>query len=301
MYLNSKGEMKLKDIAKELGVLDTQIRKWKSTDKWDSELKGTLPKGKRNVTNKKGTQKEEPEQSEVTEGENSELTDKQRLFCIYYVKYWNATKAALKAGYSKETAYSIGHNLLKKVEVQNELNEMKRQIRECVGIETMSIVQKYIDIAFADITDFLIFGQEELPLMNAFGPVLDSEGNQVTRMVNTVKFRPWVNVDGTLISEISQGKDGAKLKLHDKMKALDWLANHMDLLDTATREKLDLEKQKVQIARENLEVNKAKVSGGPGEANKEGIQEFIKATSMKETDIKELFEDDIDEQEEENS
>lgn len=33
IYLNSKGSLKLKDIAKELGVKDSQIRKWKSQDK----------------------------------------------------------------------------------------------------------------------------------------------------------------------------------------------------------------------------------------------------------------------------
>lgn len=56
IYLNSKGKVKLKDIAEELGVLDTQIRKWKNQDRWDDELKGTLPKTKRNVTKRKGGQ-----------------------------------------------------------------------------------------------------------------------------------------------------------------------------------------------------------------------------------------------------
>lgn len=42
MYLNSKGAMLLKDIASELGCKDSQIRKWKSQDKWDEELKGKV-------------------------------------------------------------------------------------------------------------------------------------------------------------------------------------------------------------------------------------------------------------------
>ncbi|WP_411682691.1 phage terminase small subunit-related protein [Clostridium thailandense] len=45
IYLKSQGKAKLKDIAKGLGVLDTQIRKWKNQDKWEDELKGMLPKG----------------------------------------------------------------------------------------------------------------------------------------------------------------------------------------------------------------------------------------------------------------
>ena len=54
IWKSSGGTKKLKDIAAELGVLDTQIRKWKNQDKWDQKLKGTLPKSKGNVTKKAG-------------------------------------------------------------------------------------------------------------------------------------------------------------------------------------------------------------------------------------------------------
>lgn len=53
MYLESNGTMKLKDIAGELGLKDSQIRKWKSQDKWEQKLKGALPKRKSNVTKRK--------------------------------------------------------------------------------------------------------------------------------------------------------------------------------------------------------------------------------------------------------
>jgi uncharacterized protein YjcR len=36
IWLGSDGQMKLKDIAAELGLGETQIRKWKSQDKWDA-------------------------------------------------------------------------------------------------------------------------------------------------------------------------------------------------------------------------------------------------------------------------
>ena len=99
IYLNSKGKIKLKDIAVELGVLDTQIRKWKSTDKWDDELKGTLPKGKRNVPNKKNDRiKGVKDEIKLHEEESFELTEKQRLFAEIYVRNFNATQAAIKAG-----------------------------------------------------------------------------------------------------------------------------------------------------------------------------------------------------------
>ena len=42
------------------------------------------------------------------------LNDKQRLFAAEYLKDFNATQAAARAGYSKKTAYSIGQENLKK-------------------------------------------------------------------------------------------------------------------------------------------------------------------------------------------
>ena len=44
----------------------------------------------------------------------SKLTDKQEMFCREYVIDWNATRAAIAAGYSEKTAYSIGNENLTK-------------------------------------------------------------------------------------------------------------------------------------------------------------------------------------------
>lgn len=43
MWLESGGTMKLKDIAAALSVGDSKVRKWKTLDKWDEELKGSVP------------------------------------------------------------------------------------------------------------------------------------------------------------------------------------------------------------------------------------------------------------------
>lgn len=54
IWLESNGEKQLKDIADELNVSDSQIRKWKSQDKWSAELKSNVTNGKSNVTNQGG-------------------------------------------------------------------------------------------------------------------------------------------------------------------------------------------------------------------------------------------------------
>ncbi|MGM9897977.1 MAG: phage terminase small subunit [Enterococcus faecalis] len=54
IWLESNEEKQLKEIASELNVSDSQIRKWKSIDKWSAELKGNVTNAKGNVTNRGG-------------------------------------------------------------------------------------------------------------------------------------------------------------------------------------------------------------------------------------------------------
>ncbi|EMF0401947.1 small subunit of terminase [Enterococcus faecium] len=54
IWLKSNGEKQLKEIASELNLSDSQIRKWKSIDKWSAELKGNVTNAKGNVTNQGG-------------------------------------------------------------------------------------------------------------------------------------------------------------------------------------------------------------------------------------------------------
>ncbi|HFD3560015.1 TPA: phage terminase small subunit [Enterococcus faecium] len=54
IWLESNGEKQLKEVASELNVSDSQVRKWKSQDKWSAELKSNVTNGKSNVTNQGG-------------------------------------------------------------------------------------------------------------------------------------------------------------------------------------------------------------------------------------------------------
>lgn len=54
IWLDSGGKKVLKELASELSVSDSQIRKWKSIDKWAEELKGNVTKSNSNVTDKGG-------------------------------------------------------------------------------------------------------------------------------------------------------------------------------------------------------------------------------------------------------
>ena len=107
-----------------------------------------------------------------------------------------------------------------------------------------SLLQKYIDIAFADIKDYMEFGTETI------------EGKNGEFELSVVKLKDSNGVDGTLISEVSQGKDGIKIKMLDKMKAMDFLSKHTNLLSDEEKTKLDIEYKTLQNEKLKAEINK---------------------------------------------
>ena len=50
-----------------------------------------------------------------------------------------------------------------------------------------------------------------------------------TIQVPFVDLKESSGVDGTLVSEVKQGKEGASIKLADRLHALDWLTDHMGM------------------------------------------------------------------------
>ncbi len=236
---------KLIEIAAALDVPEGTVRSWKKRYGWDSSGNATLQKSRRNVAKKKNIERKAVAEAVEHVMQNHNLTDKQRLFCLLYVRCFNATKAYRKAyGCSYGTAMTNGAALLRNAQIREEISCLKQNRLNREMLDEHDIFQKYMDIAFADITEYVEFGRERVQVMGAFGPiqVVDPEtGKKVplTKEVNTVRFRESDTVDGTIIAEVKQGKDGASVKLNDRMKALEWLTAHMDL---ATEE------QRVRIA-----------------------------------------------------
>lgn len=266
---------KLVDIAKQLNVPAGTVRRWKHSDKW--EMNGAGERSEQaNETNAKSERSEVFKQkrrkrvySDVQQVEkNAGLTEKQRLFCLFYVRYFNATKAYQKAyGCAYSTAASAGSRLLENAEVRKEIMQLKQGRLNQQLLDESDIFQKYMDIAFSDITDFLTFGQKEVPVMGAFGPIKvedpdTGEKIPVTKIVNVVQFRESDEVDGTLISEVRQGKDGASIKLADRMKALERLSEYMDM---ATPE------QKARMKKLEAETERIRNSGG-AEGEDDGVE-----------------------------
>lgn len=229
--------MKYKDIADKYGVSINTVKSWKKRYNWERK-KGC-------TQNKKGCTQKKLEKKAVADEvkqviQNTELTDKQQLFCIHYIRCFNATKAYQKAyGVDYATAASIGYRLLEKDGVKQEIHRLKQDRLNREFLSESDVFQKYMDIAFADVTDFVEFGNEDVDV------ILDT-GERKTITVSHVNIKNDADVDGTIISEVSKGKDGVKVKLADRMKALQWLTDHMDLATDKQKAEIALLKAKVQ-------------------------------------------------------
>ena len=71
------------------------------------------------------------------------MNKRQERFVLEWLRDMNATKAAIRAGYSERTAYSIGQRLLKNVEIQTAIKEFHEQ-RQRESIATVLDVEEFL-------------------------------------------------------------------------------------------------------------------------------------------------------------
>lgn len=130
------------------------------------------------------------------------FTPRQDKFMDEYIMKGNAAEAARNAGYSAKTADRIGHKLLRKVEIADEIARRRAELRKtCATPER--IVREYLQLLNANMKDYA-----------AWGP-------------DGVKPRPsdaLTDDQAAAISEIAETQSGIKIKLHDKKGILDSLA-----------------------------------------------------------------------------
>ena len=243
-----KDGMKLVEIADRLKVPAGTVRRWKSTYHWDGEHQSERSEKKSERSENKKSVTKRAVADEVKQViQNTDLTDKQQLFCIHYIRCFNATKAYQKAyGCDYATALVNGSRMLGNARIKDEILRLKQDRLNREFLSESDIFQKYMDIAFADVTDFMEFGNEDVDV------ILDT-GERKTITVSHVNIKNDADVDGTIISEVSKGKDGVKVKLADRMKALQWLSDHMDLATEKQRAEIALLKSRADAGKDDRE------------------------------------------------
>lgn len=217
----------MKALADKHNVKYATLRSRKSREKWGEEV-ATQQKKRCNKKKSVATQ-QAIEQLE----HNDELNDKQKQFCLLYLKYFNATKAYQEAyGVDYNTAHSIGYRLLANDGIKKELERLKKAQQQDLYVDSLDIKKEWLKQSFADITDFTEFGNEEYTVTD------EATGEKETRIGSFLRLKNDDEVDGTLIQEIKQGRDGVSLKLHDKQKAMDKLMEFLTEADGTQEDKI---------------------------------------------------------------
>lgn len=248
-YKDYKAKMKYKDIAEKYDVSINTVKSWKSRH-WNKMDAGETIKStpnKKDATNKKGTHTIKRVQPVIA---NDNLTEQQKLFCLYYIKSLNATQSYMKAYQcSWVTANARAYLLLGYVGVKEELDRLKAEMHQDLYIDAKRVLAEYAKQASSDINDFLDYGTKEVGLVNDFGePIIDEEtGKQKIVKRNFVNFKESDEVDGTLIQEVKMGKDGPVIKLMDKQKAMEALMKHIDM-DALSKARLEKAQAEAKIA-----------------------------------------------------
>lgn len=107
-----------------------------------------------------------PEKKTDTINEASGLSDKQEAFCRAYILDFNATQAAITAGYAKAGAHVQGSRLLSNVKVQKFLAELQKPVLQKFEITQERIMQEVASLAFSNVMDFITIDDAGRPYVD---------------------------------------------------------------------------------------------------------------------------------------
>ncbi len=144
------------------------------------------------------------------------MTVKQKRFVEEYLLDLNATQAAIRAGYSADTAEQIGYQLLQKTSVSNEVAKAMAERSKRTGINQDRVLQELAKIGFAKITD--VVDPETAKIKQ------DASEDDLA-CIQSIKIKP--NEWGT----------EREVKLYDKKGALVDIGKHLGLF----KDKLELD------------------------------------------------------------
>jgi phage terminase small subunit len=145
------------------------------------------------------------------------LTPKEERFCYEYLACgMNATKAALRAGYSKKTGSEIGRQNLMKLEIQSRIQHMKDNLAETAGITALMIASEHAKIAFSSIAHL----HNTWISLKEFETLTEDQKACIQEISTKVMKQKAIIGGEDKIIDVEY----VKIKLFDKQKALDSLS-----------------------------------------------------------------------------
>lgn len=141
----------------------------------------------------------------------------------------NATQAAIRAGYSPETAYSIGSENLKKPEIRACIEKAMAERSKRTGINQDRIIMELAKIGLLNPKDLVDFDE---------ATVKEEAAEEDLAAIASVRVKRFPTKDGEGIER--------EIKMHDKTKALELLGRHFGMFkDKVEVSGLEEEKKKL--------------------------------------------------------
>lgn len=109
-------------------------------------------------------------------------------FCEEYLTDLNATQSAIRSGYSKKTAGSIGQRLLKNVEIQNRIKELMEERSKRTEITADKVLEELGSVAFN--REIECIGRDKVKALELIGQHLGmfTEKVSITKEENSSKL-----------------------------------------------------------------------------------------------------------------
>jgi len=144
-----------------------------------------------------------------------DLNPKQQKFCHEYLIDLNATQAAIRAGYSQNTAKEIGCENLTKPNIQKYISELQIELQKKVKITPESVIAELAKIGFSNVKSFVNGNNSILELKH----LEDDVTAAVSGVETTVK-----EYEGNVTTT-------TKLRFHDKRQALVDIGRHLGIFE----------------------------------------------------------------------
>ena len=145
-----------------------------------------------------------------------ELKPQYRVFVGEYLLHFNVRKAALKAGFTQQWADTNAYMLLQRLDVKQEIERVLREREEMNKVHRSMIIDQLTGIATADVKDFMTWNEDG----TAFLDPSKVDGEIIAEL--NIDSSKYTSMDGEQSEKIKK-----KLKLHDKLKALELLGRHV--------------------------------------------------------------------------
>jgi phage terminase small subunit len=142
----------------------------------------------------------------------AKLTPKQQRFVEEYLIDLNATQAAIRAGYSPESAKEIGCENLTKPNIKAAIDKAMAERSRRTGISQDRVLRELAKIAFVNATD----------VINMDDATIKGEAKREdTAAIASVKVKTISGEDGDIVER--------EVKMCDKLKALELLGKHLGM------------------------------------------------------------------------